>query len=333
VFDLRGNAGGLLEQAWQITDEFLPAGEMVVYTNSRHPSNNREYRATNGGTFEQAPVIVLVDENSASASEIVAGALQDHDRALIVGRRTFGKGLVQQQFPLSDGSVLQMTVSRYYTPSGRLIQTPYTNGEGEAAYFEAKQAIRDLMEGDGEGGLLDVSQFVDEVPDSLKFRTDAGRTVFGGGGILPDYLVRLDTLSDALQTIIGRNLDNEFARYRLEQLGDSFRQRWGGDADAFVRDYEVDDATLDAFLAWAGDHGVDVVETRPAVDPETPILVRSEVHAEREDVETRIKAFMARRLFDVDAFYPVVAGIDRTLQEAMTLWREASDLAEARPGR
>src|SRR5690606_32626646 len=215
-------------------------------------------------------------------------------RALIVGRRTFGKGLVQQQFPLSDGSVLQMTVSRYYTPSGRLIQTPYVRGHDDEEYFEAKQELRDLMEGQiPESGLLDVSVFADEVPDSLKYTTDAGRVVFGGGGILPDYLVRLDTLSAALQTVIGRNLDNEFARHRIEQLGESFRQRWGDDPAAFIRDYEVDDATLEAFLAWADDHGVDVVEARPAGEPETPILVRSEVLAEADDVKTRIKAFMA----------------------------------------
>jgi carboxyl-terminal processing protease len=122
VFDLRGNAGGLLEQAWQITDEFLPAGDMVVYTNSRHPGNNREYRATNGGTFEQDPVIVLVDENSASASEIVAGALQDHQRALIIGERSYGKGSVQAPFELDDGSVLKLTTALYYPPHDRLIQ-------------------------------------------------------------------------------------------------------------------------------------------------------------------------------------------------------------------
>ena len=333
VFDLRGNAGGLLEQAFQIADEFLTADEMVVYTNSRHPANNREYRARSGGAFEDDPVIVLVDENSASASEIVAGALQDHDRGLVVGRRTFGKGLVQQQFPLSDGSVLQMTVSRYYTPSGRLIQTPYVTGEGDERYFDAKRELRDLMEGNGQSGLVDVSRFGDQVPDSLKFRTDAGRTVFGGGGILPDYLVHMDSLAPALQTVIGRNLDNEFARFQLEQLGESFRERWDGQQAAFLSSYRLDDDALDAFLGWAADHGVDVVETRPGVDPGRPLLVRSEVYAERRDVEARVKAFMARRLFGVDAFYPVVAEIDRTLQEAMGLWREASDLAEVSPSR
>lgn len=334
VLDLRGNAGGLLEQAWRVADEFLPAGDMVVYTDSRHQGNNRQYRATGGGSFEQDPVIVLVDENSASASEIVAGALQDHDRALVVGRRTFGKGLVQQQFPLADGSVLQMTVSRYFTPVGRLIQTPYYQGETDEDYYEAKAELRAVMEGDlPETGLVDVSTFAELVPDSLKFRTDGGRIVFGGGGILPDYLVRADSLSPALRTVIGRNLDNEFARVRLDQLGEHFRTEWAGREAEFIRSFEVDDATFEAFLDFADDHGVEVVEARPAEAPGAPILVRSEAYAAREDIEVRIKAFLARRLYDVDAFYPVVARVDRTLMEAMTLWDAARDLVASHPQR
>ena len=196
ILDLRGNAGGLLEQAYAIADEFLGAGEMIVYTDSRHASNRRQYRATAGGIYENEPVIVLVDENSASASEIVAGALQDHDRAYLIGRRTFGKGLVQQQFPMTDGSVLQMTVSRYYTPSGRLIQTPYEVGGGDEAYYEAKVAIRDAVENQlaPRGGKVDAGAFGADVPDSLRFQTAGGRTVYGGGGVLPDFIVRRDTL-------------------------------------------------------------------------------------------------------------------------------------------
>ena len=332
ILDLRGNAGGLLEQAWRIADEFLAAGEMVVYTDSRHRGNNREYRATAGGLFETQPVIVLVDENSASASEIVAGALQDHDRALIVGRRSFGKGLVQQQFGLTDGSVLQMTVSRYFTPSGRLIQTHYENGDDDSAYFEAKLEVREMMEDASNQGLVDVSRFGGLVPDSLTFTTDSGRLVFGGGGILPDYLVRLDTVDAALRMVIGRRLDDGFARTRLSRLGDSFRQQWQGRENEFTRSYTIDDETFASFLAYAGQQGIDVVDARPAEESDDPVLVRSEAVVSRSDIETRIKAFMARRLFGVEAFYPVVGRIDKTLVEAMKLWGAASDLAVARPG-
>jgi len=333
ILDLRGNAGGLLEQAWRIADEFLAAGEMVVYTDSRHGGNNREYRATGGGLFETQPVIVLVDENSASASEIVAGAIQDHDRGLIVGRRTFGKGLVQQQFGLTDGSVLQMTVSRYFTPSGRLIQTHYENGGDESAYFEAKREVREIMEGAGDQGLLDVSRFGDLVPDSLTYTTDSGRLVFGGGGILPDYLVRIDTVDAALRTVIGRRLDDGFARERLSRLGDSFRQQWDDREEAFLDSFEIDNETFASFLAFVGQQGVDVVEVHPVEESDDPVLVRSEANASRSDIETRIKAFMARRLFGVEAFYPVVGNIDQTLVEAMELWGAASDLAITRPSR
>ncbi|PAP76602.1 S41 family peptidase [Rubrivirga marina] len=331
ILDLRGNAGGLLEQAYEISDEFLGSGEMIVYTESRHPSNRRQYRATAGGIYENGPVIVLIDENSASASEIVAGALQDHDRAYLIGRRSFGKGLVQQQFPMTDGSVLQMTVSRYYTPSGRLIQTPYHVGESDEDYFESKRALREEgLEADliANGGAVDVGAFGAEVPDSLVYRTDGGRTVFGGGGILPDYIVALDTLAPALRTVIGKNLDNAFARVDLERRGDAFREQWEGRQTEFVRTFRLSDADFERFLDFAEAEGTPVVTTRPEGEAED-VLVRREALAVRSDIETRIRAFMARRLFSADAFYPVVGQIDPALREAMAHWRDAVTLAQA----
>lgn len=337
VFDLRDDAGGLLDQAYEIADEFLPAGDMIVYTDSRHPNNRRQYRATPGGHFEREPVMVLVNENSASASEIVAGALQDHDRAFLVGRRTFGKGLVQQQFPMSDGSVLQMTVSRYYTPSGRLIQTPYTIGGGEEEYFETKRALRAAVEDvvAPQGGLVDTGRLRGGVPDSLVFKTDGGRTVYGGGGVLPDFIVNQDSTAAPLRTVIGKNLDNDFARVRIEQLGERFRAQWEGRETEFVRGYRLDDATFTAFLAFAETRGVRVVAARPATvagdsTSATDVLVRSEVAASRREIETRIKAFMARRLFESEAFWPVITQIDPVVQAAMQQWQTATTaLAQA----
>ncbi len=330
VLDLRGNAGGLLDQAYEIADEFLGSGEMIVYTESRHPSNRRQYRATAGGIYEGGPVIVLVDENSASASEIVAGALQDHDRAYLIGRRTFGKGLVQQQFPMTDGSVLQMTVSRYYTPSGRLIQTPYTVGESDEDYYASKKTLREGVEADlvESGGPVDVRAFQAQVPDSLVYETAGGRTVFGGGGILPDYVVALDTLSGAMRTVIGKLYDNSFARVDLERRGDAFRDQWQGREREFVRQYRLSDADFERFLDYVESQGTPVVATRPA-EGEEDVLVRSEALAARADIETRIRAFMARRLFTADSFYPVVGQIDPALREAMRHWNEADVLAQA----
>jgi carboxyl-terminal processing protease len=333
ILDLRGNAGGLLEQAYRIADEFLPAGAGVVSTRGRMPSNNRSYSATRDGSFETQPVIVLVDENSASASEIVAGALQDHDRALVVGRRTFGKGLVQQQFALSDGSVVQMTISRYFTPSGRLIQTPYHVGDDPEEYFAAKRAIREQLEDRlvSTNGLVDVSRIAADVPDSLKYRTDHGRTVFGGGGILPDYLVRLDTLAPAVRTVIANSLDAEFARVLLDRLGPSFRQRWADRRAEFISDYELDDSVLADLLELAEAREVRVVATLPATADSTQrVIARDDALAHRDEIEVRVKAYMARRMYGVDAFYPVVATLDDELIESMRLWDQAAALATAR---
>ena len=200
VFDLRDNGGGLLEQAYQIADEFLPAGDMIVYTESRFPNNRRQYRATAGGHFEAEPVMVLVNENSASASEIVSGALQDHDRAVVVGETTFGKGLVQVVRPMPYGTALKLTVSRYTTPSGREIQR-LTYAQGTVA-----TAVADA--------------------DRRAFRTDAGRPVRSGGGIEPDVAMPLGEPSALEEALVREAAFLRFAnRYAADHpdVGASFR--------------------------------------------------------------------------------------------------------------
>ncbi|MEX0601040.1 MAG: S41 family peptidase, partial [Rhodothermales bacterium] len=202
VLDLRDNPGGFMDMAVRIADEFLSEGEVIVEARSRLDEYNQQNVADDGDEFETGSVMVLVNQISASASEIVAGALQDHDRALIVGRRTFGKGLVQKQFPLRDGSVLRMTISRFYTPSGRLIQTPYDDGE-RMDYYETKadQFRRERT--------LTTEQIKEAMPDSLRYTTATGRTVFGGGGILPDIIVNPDSASAVARAVLGRQFDNE----------------------------------------------------------------------------------------------------------------------------
>lgn len=183
VFDLQGNPGGYMGAAEKIADEFITDGRLIVSQRGNNGKFDDEFRATDKGLFETQPVVVLVDEYSASASEIVAGALQDNDRALIVGRRSFGKGLVQLPITLNDGSELRLTIARYYTPSGRSIQKSYKNGKVDYAHDI------NVRYDNGEFFHADSIQFA----DSLKYRTVGGRTVYGGGGIMPDYFVPLDT--------------------------------------------------------------------------------------------------------------------------------------------
>lgn len=325
ILDLRDNAGGLLDQAYAISDEFLSAGQMVVYTDSRHPQNRNEYLSTSGGSYEDDPLIVLINESSASASEIVAGAVQDHDRGLLVGRRSFGKGLVQQQFPLTDGSVLQMTVSRYFTPVGRLIQTPYEVGGEDEDYFAAKTELSDaIRERVGAGGLIDADALADVFPDSLQFRTDGGRTVYGGGGIFPDYVVSIDTLSQAAQVVLGRGLDNLFAR-DFVAANPGLREEWTGREAAFTRGFELPDGAYDDFVAFIESQGIPVRDDAPADGEEG--VSRAQLDAERFTLETRLRAFIARRTFGIDSFFPVVGQIDETLVQANRLWGTAARLA------
>jgi len=194
LFDLRNNGGGYLQQALLIVDEFVDGRQLVLSTKSRHRQYNNSYNSSRNGRLHNIPLMILVNQSSASASEIVAGALQDYDRALVVGRRTFGKGLVQQQYLLNDRSIIRVTTSRYYTPSGRLIQKPYINGR-EAYASEIRTRSTDASS--------DIRNYVEQIPDSLVFRTRSGRPVYGGGGIIPDHIL-VDTLRSPLLDFVRR---------------------------------------------------------------------------------------------------------------------------------
>jgi len=201
ILDLRGNPGGYLHIANQMCDEFLKDGELIVFTEGRNRPKEETF-ATQNGQLENIKVIVLIDEGSASASEIVSGALQDNDRGKIIGRRSFGKGLVQEQIPLQDGSVIRLTTQRYYTPSGRCIQKDY--GENEKDYYMEQYIRKDTT-----------SQ-----PDSLTYTTKNGRTVYGGGGITPDIIIKRDSTINYLQInrMISKGWLNEFCLKQSEQL-------------------------------------------------------------------------------------------------------------------
>lgn len=288
VLDLRGNPGGYLEAAIKLSDEFLGKGELITYTEGR-TQPRRDYLATAAGLFEQGKVYVLLDEGSASASEIVAGALQDQDRAVLLGRRSFGKGLVQEQFGMPDGSAVRLTVARYYTPSGRSIQKPYKAGESED----------DLVSRYQHGEFFSKDSI--QVNDSVPYRTKKGRVVYGGGGIIPDVFVAADTstFGPALNLLFNSGLlvdlsyslaDEE--RSRLQPLG----------KEAFLQNFKPTSAHWNRLLE----------ETKKADLPWKPNYQK-----ERGMIEAYLKAYIGRQLFGNDVFYPVIHQFDPTLKAAL----------------
>ena len=317
VLDLRGNPGGYLGQAVAIAEEFFPRGTELVATKSRHNRFTQEYFSRKDGIFEDKPVIVLVDEGAASASEIVSGALQDHDRALIVGRRTFGKGLVQQQYELIDKSMVRVTISRYMTPSGRVIQKPFTEGGGEEYAYEIYQRNDNAMN--------DAVEFVDEIPDSLQYKTDAGRIVYGGGGIVPDYIIQQDTSRSGylINFAIRKRVSFDFVRDYLDENGDEFRTEWESDFEDFRNNFKWSDENIDAFKSAMFTEGLVITEgiTSPEYRSDSLFVPPGYFEEVSWMVEGRMKAEIARQVWGMKYFYPVVNDyFDTTLKEAMTLW-------------
>ena len=317
VVDLRGNPGGYLGQAVAIAEEFFPRGTELVSTRSRHARFNQEYYSRKNGVFRDKPVILLVDEGSASASEIVSGAIQDHDRALIVGRRTFGKGLVQQQYELVDNSMVRVTISRYLTPSGRLIQKPFTEGGGEEYAYEFLHRDDDAMK--------DAIEFVDHVPDSLKFNTDAGRTVYGGGGIVPDYIIQPDTTRSGymINFALRKRASFDFVREFLDTNGDDFRAAWEDNFEKFRTDFTWDKEDIESFKNNLIKEGMVITDTvsTPKFRNDSLFVPNGYFEEVSWMAEGRMKAELARQVWGMQYFYPVVNDVfDTTLKEAMTLW-------------
>ena len=319
VLDLRDNPGGVMQSAVKIADELLGAGMTIVRTKGRSAEMNTRYRGQGGGALENQPVIVLMNRRSASASEILSGALQDHDRALLVGRRTFGKALVQKQFELNDGSLMQMTVGRYYTPVGRLIQTPYEKGNRQAYYEEKSSSFRDAV--------YNVEKYKDTIPDSLRYETDHGRTVFGGGGILPDHVVAPDTTS--LSTFIrGSQVDALFARQWFSTHEKDLRSTWQEREEEFLASYQTPSAAVDSFWAYAQREDLLTLSSNPdEVDPTERIFSRSEAQSVRDMVRTRLKGRLANVMYGTGTGQPVLNQTDPIFQRAMSLWPSSKDLA------
>jgi carboxyl-terminal processing protease len=329
MLDLRNNPGGYLSQAISISEEFFPRNTKLVSTESRHSRFNQEVFSRRNGVVKDMPVIVLVNEGSASASEIVSGAIQDHDRGLVVGRRTFGKGLVQQQYDLIDGSNIRVTISRYLTPSGRLIQKPF-DGSSEDYAFEIRHRTSDAS--------VDAQEFKDQVPDSLQFSTTAGRPVFGGGGIIPDFVIQEDTSSSPylFNFMLVNRVDFNFVRDYLDQNGDTFRNRWESDYTDFRNNFEWSDRDRAMFLAMMMEEGMEITD-----DVEEPTIVENNLKLTREMYDDmvwmnlgRMKAEIARQVWGSKYFYPVVNDyFNETLTEAMKLWDSMEiALAQQQPG-
>lgn len=303
ILDLRGNPGGYLDRAVNIADEMLSDNKLIVYTEGKQPRYNTEARAYKDGLFEENPIIVLIDEGSASASEIVAGALQDNDRGLIVGRRSFGKGLVQMPVPLDDGSELRLTISRYYTPSGRSIQKPYESGS--EAY---SQDLYNRFE-HGEMFSKDSIQF----NDSLKYKTSKGRTVYGGGGIMPDYFIPLDTTRNVGSFFSELITTNVFREYTLLYYENNKRNLEKMSYDKYYNDFEVTDKMLNKLQLMAKEAGIEYEEEE--FENSKPIL------------KSRIKAWVGRSVWGNDAFYQIIYEDNDIFQSALKLFDEAEKLA------
>ncbi len=285
VLDLRGNGGGFVDIANSIIDEFLEDDKLIVFTKNNKGSIRKSF-ATEKGSFEKGGLYVLIDENSASASEIVAGALQDNDKGIIIGRRSFGKGLVQQEMDLGDGSAVRLTIARYYTPTGRSIQKPYNKKKGDKAYkhdIESRYSTGELFTKDSIKTI-----------DSLKFTTPKGKIVYGGGGIIPDYFVGVDTAT-YIPTIFFMPLNN----FAFNYVDRNRKELQNSNVNDFIKNFDTDNKIFKAFLLKIKGY-----------------KLSSKI---KKQLKRNLKTIIARELFSDEGLYKVNQIDDKMLQKVFEL--------------
>ncbi len=303
VLDLRNNGGGYLDQAYRMADELLSEGKKIVYTKARIKQLSEDYNASGRGIVTDIPLIILVNHGSASASEIVSGTVQDCDRGLIVGETTFGKGLVQRQFELPDNSAVRVTIARYYTPSGRLIQRPFDNAN--------RLAYRRLELDEQEGENIQHNEETDSAKP--KFKTLKGRPVLGGGGITPDYIVKAGRLTDYTVQLRLKSIFVDYCNRYMDRYGKKVREEYEQDIQHFFKDFTVTEAMLQECLSVAEQKKITLNE--------------EQFQKDRDFILASIKAQIARNIWGNTGFYPVILNIDRQFQQAISLFPEAKKIA------
>jgi carboxyl-terminal processing protease len=292
ILDLRGNPGGFLDAAIDISDEFLPKGKMIVYTQGKNRPRQNSI-SSQKGQFEKQDLVILIDENSASASEIVAGAIQDNDRGIIIGRRSFGKGLVQEQSEFKDGSAIRLTIARYYTPAGRCIQKPYENGHIEDYYH-------DEMDRYDSGELVNADSV--KLNKKLKYTTPAGKIVYGGGGIMPDYFIPIDTtkVSKYISELLYKNIINDFA---LEYVNKNRAKLKFSTVEEFNVQFEVNNALINELKAYATKNNV---KSSP-----------NDLGKGFTLLSTHLKAYIAKDIFNQEAWFYIKNASDEACIKAL----------------
>ncbi|MDH6306245.1 carboxyl-terminal processing protease [Parabacteroides sp. PF5-5] len=297
ILDLQGNGGGYLNVAIDIVNEFLGRGKLIVYTEgAKQP--REDAKATGGGGFEQGRLVVMVDESSASASEILSGAVQDWDRGVIVGRRTFGKGLVQKPIPLPDGSMIRLTVSRYYTPTGRGIQKPYENGKKE-------DYQHDLIDRYNRGELMSADSI--HFPDSMKYNTlVTNRTVYGGGGIMPDIFIPIDTsrYTDYHRRLVATGLVNRISMNYLDQNRQELTSKYRN-FKQYKDSFEITDDMMQTLLDMATEEKIEFKE--------------EEYSKSKALIKLQVKALIARDLYEIAEYFQVMNDDNPSYQEALRI--------------
>jgi carboxyl-terminal processing protease len=304
VLDLRENAGGYLEQAFKMADELMPKGRKIVYTKGRRPEFDDEYIASGSAKFADVSLIVLISNGSASASEIVAGAVQDWDRGILVGETTFGKGLVQRQFDLKDGSAFRLTTARYYTPSGRLIQRPY---DGDRLKYQQQAFERNEAEGEN------VTHEAEKDSSRPRFKTAGGRVVYGGGGITPDYIVKSDRLSEYAIQLLSRQVFLEFADKYLDHHKAQLKQEYGENSKQFAAEFEVTQDLLDNVLAIAKARGIE--------------FKKDLYEKDLKYIKAFVKRTIAKTLWGNEGYARVMIAVDNQFKKAASLFPEAEEIA------